>query len=145
MSPTTRSQAANPGSSALESESLQGAVGGAWSQTGTIPKPRLSDLPIPEKLDGQPSNAEKNPQAAGIPSEIKSAINVALFQAQETYRTAMSTQFSELQAEIRREMLGFMMEIQETVRSTRQVDPAPAKQLEEPAKTFVPPVQGSSS
>ncbi|KAL7726525.1 hypothetical protein ACLKA6_001147 [Drosophila palustris] len=57
MSPTMRSQAAkhnaeaesaNPGGSALESESLQGAVGGAWSQTGTIPKPRHSELPIPE-------------------------------------------------------------------------------------------------
>ncbi|KAL7726526.1 hypothetical protein ACLKA6_001148 [Drosophila palustris] len=53
----------------------------------------------------------------------------------------MSTQFSELQAEIHREMLGFMMEIQETVRSMRQVDPAPAKQLQEPVKTFVPPAQ----
>ncbi|KAL7731407.1 hypothetical protein ACLKA6_001429 [Drosophila palustris] len=152
MGPTTRSQAAkhsadaestNPVGSAMESESLQGAVGGAWSHTGTIPKPQRSELPIPEKLSGQQSNAEGSAQTAEIPSEIRSAINVALFQAQETYRTAMSTQLSEFQAEIRREMLAFMLEIQNTVKSSRLGEQAPPNPVQEPAVS-VPPAHGAA-
>ncbi|KAM8701682.1 hypothetical protein ACLKA7_000915 [Drosophila subpalustris] len=152
MGPTTCSQAAkhsadaestNPVGSAMESESLQGAVGGAWSHTGTIPKPQRSELPIPEKLSGQQSNAEGSAQTAEIPSEIRSAINVALFQAQETYRTAMSTQLSEFQAEIRREMLAFMLEIQNTVKSSRLGEQAPPNPVQEPAVS-VPPAHGAA-
>ncbi|KAL7726517.1 hypothetical protein ACLKA6_001139 [Drosophila palustris] len=124
MGPTTRSQAAkhsadaesaNPVGSAMESESLQGAVGGAWSQTGTIPKPQRSELPVPEKLSGQ----------------------------QKTYRTAMSTQLSEFQAEIRREMLAFMLEIQNTVKSSRLGEQAPPNHVQEPAVS-VPPAHGAA-
>ncbi|KAL7724950.1 hypothetical protein ACLKA6_002314 [Drosophila palustris] len=127
----------------MESESLQGAVGGAWSHTGTIPKPQRSELPIPEKLSGQQSNAEGSAQTAEIPSEIRSSINVALFQAQETYRTAMSTQLSEFHSEIRREMLAFMLEIQNTVKSSRLGEQAPPNPVQEPAVS-VPPAHGAA-
>ncbi|KAL7724969.1 hypothetical protein ACLKA6_009758 [Drosophila palustris] len=51
---------------------------------------------------------------AAVPSELKSAINIALFQAQQTYVAAMDTQFAEYKAMFRQEMLTFMAQIRET-------------------------------
>ncbi|KAL7724637.1 hypothetical protein ACLKA6_013871 [Drosophila palustris] len=51
---------------------------------------------------------------AAVSSELKSAINIALFQAQQTYMAAMDTQFAEYKAMFRHEMLTFMAQIRET-------------------------------
>ncbi|KAM8717103.1 hypothetical protein ACLKA7_003901 [Drosophila subpalustris] len=63
-----------------------------------------------------------------FPSEIKSAINIALFQAQQTYMAAMDTQFAEYKAMFRQEMLTFMGQIRETVQCMYSADPVPAEQ-----------------
>ncbi|KAL7726362.1 hypothetical protein ACLKA6_001579 [Drosophila palustris] len=65
---------------------------------------------------------------AAVPSELKSAINIALFQAQQTYMAAMDTQFAEYKAMFRQEMLTFMAQIRETVQDMYSVDPVPAEQ-----------------
>ncbi|KAM8714959.1 hypothetical protein ACLKA7_002069 [Drosophila subpalustris] len=65
---------------------------------------------------------------AAVPSELKSAINIALFQAQQTYMAAMDTQFSEYKAMFRQEMLAFMAQIRETVRNIYSGDPVPSEQ-----------------
>lgn len=67
-------------------------------------------------------------KGAEIPSEIKSAINIALFRAQETYMVAMETQFSDYKNRIRQEMLTFMKQIRETVRDMHSV-PSEQQQL----------------
>ncbi|KAL7723529.1 hypothetical protein ACLKA6_013737 [Drosophila palustris] len=63
-----------------------------------------------------------------IPSELRSAINIALFQAQQTYMTAMDTQLAEYKNMIRQEMLAFMSQIRETVQSMCPVNPVTAEQ-----------------
>ncbi|KAL7744510.1 hypothetical protein ACLKA6_017034 [Drosophila palustris] len=68
---------------------------------------------------------EKTPE---IPSELKSAINIALFQAQQTYVTAMETQFSEYKNMIRQEMLAFMKQIRDAIQNMNSEDPVPAEQ-----------------
>ncbi|KAL7725544.1 hypothetical protein ACLKA6_013899 [Drosophila palustris] len=65
---------------------------------------------------------------AAVPSELKSAINIALFQAQQTYMAAMDTQFAEYKAMFRQEMLTFMAQIRETVQCMYSADPVPAEQ-----------------
>ncbi|KAL7723221.1 hypothetical protein ACLKA6_019952 [Drosophila palustris] len=54
---------------------------------------------------------EKRPE---IPSELQSAINIALFQAQQTYMAAAATELTDFKNEFRREMLEFMAQIRET-------------------------------
>ncbi|KAL7723649.1 hypothetical protein ACLKA6_002726 [Drosophila palustris] len=63
-----------------------------------------------------------------IPSELRSAINIALFQAQQTYMTAMDTQLAEYKTTIRQEMLAFMAQIRETVQNIYSGDPEPSEQ-----------------
>ncbi|KAL7726988.1 hypothetical protein ACLKA6_010031 [Drosophila palustris] len=65
---------------------------------------------------------------AAVPSELKSAINIALFQAQQTYMAAMDTQFAEYKAMFRQEMLTFMAQIRETVQCMYSVDSVPSEQ-----------------
>ena len=62
-----------------------------------------------------------------MPSEIKSAINIALFQAQQTYMAAMDTELAEYKAMFRQEMLTFMAQIRETVQIMYSVDPVPSE------------------
>ncbi|KAM8706273.1 hypothetical protein ACLKA7_010534 [Drosophila subpalustris] len=63
-----------------------------------------------------------------IPSELQSAINIALFQAQQTYMAAAATELTDFKNEFRREMLEFMAQIRETVRGIYAVHPEPAEQ-----------------
>ncbi|KAL7723531.1 hypothetical protein ACLKA6_013739 [Drosophila palustris] len=63
-----------------------------------------------------------------IPSELQSAINIALFQAQQTYMAAAATELTDFKNEFRREMLEFMAQIRETVRGIYAVDPEPTEQ-----------------
>ncbi|KAL7723166.1 hypothetical protein ACLKA6_008433 [Drosophila palustris] len=50
-----------------------------------------------------------------IPSELQSAIHIALFQAQQTYMAAAATELTDFKNEFRREMLEFMAQIRETL------------------------------
>ncbi|KAL7723759.1 hypothetical protein ACLKA6_002576 [Drosophila palustris] len=68
-----------------------------------------------------------------IPSELQSAINIALFQAQQTYMAAAATELTDFKNEFRREMLEFMAQIRETVRGIYAVDPEPAEQQQRQA------------
>ncbi|KAL7745047.1 hypothetical protein ACLKA6_008114 [Drosophila palustris] len=68
-----------------------------------------------------------------IPSELQSAINIALFQAQQTYMAAAATELTDFKNEFRREMLEFMTQIRETVRGIYAVDPEPAEQQQHQA------------
>ncbi|KAL7723956.1 hypothetical protein ACLKA6_019948 [Drosophila palustris] len=63
-----------------------------------------------------------------IPSELRAAINIALFQAQQTYMTAMDTQLAEYKTMIRQEMLAFMAQIRETVQNINSGNPEPSEQ-----------------
>ncbi|KAL7724358.1 hypothetical protein ACLKA6_003003 [Drosophila palustris] len=70
-----------------------------------------------------------------IPSELQSAINIALFQAQQTYMAAAATELTDFKNEFRREMLEFMAQIRETVRGIYAADSEPAEQQQRQAPT----------
>ncbi|KAL7726286.1 hypothetical protein ACLKA6_008465 [Drosophila palustris] len=102
------------------------------SRTGTVPKQRRSVEQEHLRKSSETRQPGRDLESIPLSSELRSAINVALLQAHETYRSSQSSEFSNFKDEMRRKMLAFMKQIRETVRAMYAVDYAPAEQQQHP-------------
>ncbi|KAM8718693.1 hypothetical protein ACLKA7_001412 [Drosophila subpalustris] len=133
--PVTRSQSGKSDlpveKSSLELSQMDtshlGAVGGLLDSsvgTGAVSKQRSAAEQEPSSDTRQQG---RDREAIPLSSELKSAINVAILQAHETYRSSQSSEFSNFKDEMRKQMLDFMMDIQQLVRPSQPPPPEPPK------------------